>query len=87
MVRKPRKHNIEGIPIIITQKTKWTYFNNSVSIRSKIKKIFFFFFPIKQISIEKISYTKMLLRLIIGNFYKSNELCAEANPGILSHPI
>ena len=28
----------------------------------------------------------MHLRLLTDNFYKSNELRAEVNPGILSHP-
>ena len=31
-------------------------------------------------------YNEIYLRLLIENFYKSNEMCAEVNPGILSHP-
>ena len=71
MVRKMRKHSIEGI----NQKRKGQVLT--------ILRVFNLHQNCKNFDI----YTEIHLRLLIENIYKSNELRAELNPGILSHPI
>ena len=68
MVRKLGKHNIKGITGMITQNTKRTGFNNSEC--TKIIKFSIF-------------YPETHLRSLIENFYQSNQLLGEVNPGIL----
>ena len=72
MVRKLEKHIIEGITVTITQKMKRTGFSNPrvYIISTKI------------VNIVHLNTFK----IINEELFKSNELRAEVNPGILSHP-
>ena len=74
MVRKLGKHIIEGITIIITQKAKRTGFKILLVVN------------LHQNCKISVILSEIILRLLIENFYKCNELCAEVNPEILSLP-